>query len=486
LAPEAIIPSVWQPSILFGSTLAFRTTLDAQPLAVALAVTTFSAVLVQYLSAELISTEAAALGLVAASFAALGSANVLTLVTSWAVYDLVEAAGRTAAGDSGRSTIRGLVLTGLSTAFLWGGALVSDGGALTRVWSLIGVNEPHIALWALAGVLRLSTYPFHLSTPDGLSGKAPAVVPLFMGPLIGWGFWLRIVSVNGGTMPTLVWIPTLAAITTVLGGFLAWTSLDRRRVLPWAGVSVTGTILLAAYLSGTAAPAVIVTGGVAWALGSAVLFLDAGSEGEQIWWRLPAWVGVSALIGLPLTLGFVVQAALARQLVQGSHLAWGVAFFLGQLFLLPSLVRLLLPPRPEWPSRRGWSDDVVRGIGLGLPTVLLLLAGVHPQLLSGAVELPSLRTLLATPGLAGWLLWLVTLAVGGLLVWQDRNLRSRVAFLLSAGHDLFRLEWLYDLLAGAAERGLTVLRAADEVIGGAGALLWSLALFLIVLLVLGS
>jgi formate hydrogenlyase subunit 3/multisubunit Na+/H+ antiporter MnhD subunit len=287
-------------------------------------------------------------------------------------------------------------------------------------------------------------------------------------------------------MPGLAWIPTLAAITTVLGGFLAWTSMDRRRVVPWAGVSVTGTILLAACLSGTAAPAVIVTGSVAWALGSTVLFLDASSEEERIWWRLPAWVGVSVLIGLPLTLGFIVQATLAGQLVQGSHLAWGVAFFLGQLFLLPSLARLLLPPRPEWPAGRSWAHDVARGVGLGLPAVLLVVAGIHPPLLSGAIEIPSLGTLFATPGLAGWLLWLVTLAVGGLLAWQDRNLRSRVAFLLSAGHDLLRLEWLYDLFAGAAERGLSILRAADDLIGGAGALLWSLALFLIVLLLLGS
>jgi formate hydrogenlyase subunit 3/multisubunit Na+/H+ antiporter MnhD subunit len=486
LALETIIPSFWRPSVLFGSMLAFQISPDVQPLAVALALVTFSAVLVQCTSTEQIPTEAAALGLVAAGFAALGSANVLTLVTSWAVYDLMETAGRTAAGNSGRSTVRGLVLNGLSTAFLWGGALVSDGGALTRVWSLIDLNEPHIALWAMAGILRLSAYPFHLSTPDELSRKAPAVVPLFMGPLIGWGFWLRIVSVNGGTMPRLAWIPTLAAITIVLGGFLAWTSVDRRRMLPWVGVSVTGTILLAACLSSTAAPAVIVTGSVAWALGSAVLFLDTGSEEKLIWWQLPAWVGALVLIGLPLTLGFVAQATLAGQLVQGSHLEWGVAFFLGQLFLLPSLIRLLLPLRSDGTACQSWAHDVARGVGLGLPALLLIAAGIHPPLLSGAIEIPSLGKLFATPGLAGWLLWLVTLAVGSLLAWQDRNLRSRVAYLLSAGHDLLRLEWLYDLFAGAAERGLTILQATDDLIGGAGAVLWSLVLFLIVLLVLGS
>jgi hypothetical protein len=53
-------------------------------------------------------------------------------------------------------------------------------------------------------------------------------------------------------------------------------------------------------------------------------------------------------------------------------------------------------------------------------------------------------------------------------------------------HDLLRLEWLSEVVVGALDRGLGVLRAADEVIGGAGALLWSLLLFLLILLMWGG
>ena len=90
------------------------------------------------------------------------------------------------------------------------------------------------------------------------------------------------------------------------------------------------------------------------------------------------------------------------------------------------------------------------------------------------------------PGLAGWLLWTVSLAGGGVLAWQERNLRPKIDLWLSAAHDLLRLDWLYDTVLGALGRGLALLRAADELVGGAGALLWSWLLFLVILLVWGS
>ena len=68
------------------------------------------------------------------------------------------------------------------------------------------------------------------------------------------------------------------------------------------------------------------------------------------------------------------------------------------------------------------------------------------------------------------------------MAWQDSNIRPKISLLLTATHDLLRLDWLYEILLSALDRGLSMLRAADEVVGGAGALLWSWLLFLIILL----
>ena len=90
------------------------------------------------------------------------------------------------------------------------------------------------------------------------------------------------------------------------------------------------------------------------------------------------------------------------------------------------------------------------------------------------------------PRLMGWLLWLISLAGGGLLVWQEENLRPQIELWLTAAHDLVCLDWLYELVVDSLDRGLNALRVADELVGGAGTLLWSWLLFLIVLLAWGS
>ena len=118
--------------------------------------------------------------------------------------------------------------------------------------------------------------------------------------------------------------------------------------------------------------------------------------------------------------------------------------------------------------------------------MLLILTILSPSLLADDVLVPSLSPLFAMPGLTGWLLLAVSLASGGVLAWQEKNLRPKIQLFLSAAHDLLRLEWLYDAVAGALDRGLSMLQAAGEVVGGAGALLWSWLLFFLLLLVWGG
>jgi hypothetical protein len=120
-----------------------------------------------------------------------------------------------------------------------------------------------------------------------------------------------------------------------------------------------------------------------------------------------------------------------------------------------------------------------------MPALLLVLAGLSPLLLAGTAQAPSLGQLFTLPGWAGWLLWVGALAGGGALAWQEGAIRSRIELVLGAIHDLLGLEWFYRAIVGALERGLGVLRAVSEVVGGRGALLWSWLLFLLLLLVWG-
>lgn len=263
--------------------------------------------------------------------------------------------------------------------------------------------------------------------------------------------------------------------------------------------------MLAAGLAGEGAAAIITAGGVAWALEVAILFLKPDLlkpnlsddlQREALWWSIPSLVGALALVGMPLTLGFVTESHLIGGLTQEGNLAWWGAFLIGYVFLVPSLARWLLPSPNQLTTLLDHREPTVahedlarvlsRAVGLGLPALLLIVAGLYPPLLIGGALAPTLGSLFAMPGLMGWLLWVVSLVGGGVLAWQEGFLRPRIGLLLSAMHDLLRLEWLYDVVLGALDRGLDVVRAADEVVGGAGALLWSWLLFLLFLLVWGG
>lgn len=483
-----LVPSLWQPSLLFGAVLTLEADVAVQPLALALALVTSSTTLVQLGRGGEVSSprlSATLLTLLAAGFFALWAANALTMIISWAIYDALRTIGYVAAGGSARTAIRSLVCGGLATLFLWGGALFLKGGAGSELWSLMTLSGVPLTLWTVAGILRLWVYPFHLSIPDDLGAAPSLTAPLLMCPVVGWGLWLRLVQANGGSMPNTTGLLIIAGATLALGGFLAWSSRSPRRSLPWLGMASTGTVLLAARLAGESAVVVVVAGGVAWALGVALLSLSDGLQREAPWWSLPALVGALALAGTPLTLGFVTGGTLTGGLSRGGLVGWGITFFVGCLFLVPSLGRyLLLSPSHPLPARH-WLL-AARGVGLGLPAFVLIVAGLHPPTLIGAVQAPSLGVLLKMPGLTGWLLWLAALAGGGVLAWQEGNLRPRIRLLLSAAYDLLRLEWLYDALLGAVDRGLSALRVADEVVGGAGALLWSLLLVLLIFLVWGQ
>lgn len=483
-----VVISLWQPSLLFGAALVLKTDVIMQPLALVLALITCSAILVGLGRTEGPHPRLAAtlLALLSAGLAALWAANLLTMIVIWAIYDLLHAAGRIAAGGSGRTAVRSLILGCLATLALWSGVLLANGGAGSELWSLVALSGAPLTLWVVAGLLRLWVYPLHLSTPDDLGAAQSLAAPLLLGPVIGWGLWLRLVQANGGSIPGNTWVSIVAAATLAVGGFLAWSCESPRRMLPWIGMGVSGAVLLTAGLAGDSAITVIAADSVAWALGLAVLLLSDGLQREALWWNIPPLVGALALMGVVLTLGFVADEVLIGGLTKGGSPGGGGAFFVGYLFLVPSLVRwLLLRPSSPFPRKEGgWGiRSVARVVGLGVPALLLILAILPPSLLTDDVLVPSLSPLFATPGLTGWLLLAVSLAGGGVLAWQERNLRPKIQLFLSAAHDLLRLEWLYDAVAGALDRGLSMLRAAGEVVGGAGALLWSWLLFFLLLLV---
>ena len=243
--------------------------------------------------------------------------------------------------------------------------------------------------------------------------------------------------------------------------------------------------MLAAGIAPDSATTVIAAGGVAWVLGSTLLLLREGFHREALWWSIPSLIGMLTVLGLPLTPGFVTGATLVAGLAEASAGWWGSAFYVGNVLLVSALVRGVLSSPPEPATDQRWFA-LVRRVWLFLLALLLVIASLLPSILFHSNLAPRLGPVFAIPALSGWLLWATSVATGATVAWLDASLRRNIDPFLHAAHDLLRLDWIYDLLKGALKRGLRIIQATEEIVGGAGAILWSLLLFLLIALLWGN
>ena len=488
--PVTVVLPSWRPFWLFNAVLTWQASDVMQPLIWSLVAATASAILVASGSVEKASPLLAAtsLGLLTFAMGSLWAANLLTLMVSWAIYDFLTALGHIAAGGSGRAVIRDWGFNSFATLFLWSGALLSDDVGSGEQWASMKLDEVQVTVWIVTVLLRLSLYPLHLSSPGEYVSSSPLRSTLFLSPIIGWGFLIRLVQANGGSVPGGSWLVTPAAVSLALGGFMAWSARSSRGMRAWVGMGVNGAVLLTAVLAdNNTALSLITAGCVTWMLGGTVLFLGEGLNlgagfRPTILWGLPATIGALALAGAPPTMGFLAEVTLLETLVAKARWSWIIAFLVGQTFLGAVVIRRLFSNKSSGTEVSPWGHNVARGVGLAAPALLLIVVGLYPRLLIRDGLVSSMGTLLTKQGSMGWLLWGLPLIGGAFLAWQDEKVQSVVGLWRHALHDLLRLEWLYEALAGAFERGMGMFRTLDEVLGGAGALLWSWILFLIFLL----
>jgi hypothetical protein len=479
------ILSLWQPTALLRSVLAVQADPTTLPLAAILIGVTLSALLVAEGRGASYSsrTMRPLLGAIAAGTLALVSANVLTMLIGWIMYDAFSTIARIFSRTPNRGVISGLVVAFVSATLLWAGGICGGSGTDLGLWDLMEPATWQLPLWTMAAALRLGLYPLSTLNPVMKNRVDPVDVPDLMNSCIGWGLWLRILSITEGTAPQFTWLNILALVTLGMGSFLAWSSRSPSQAVAWLPLGGTGAILLASSLASRYAIAIVLTGSSAILLGTALIALGQGIRREAWWWSAPSVIGGCLLAMLPLSSGFMATAYLLDDVAQQNDIWWGLAFVMHEVFLIPSLIHLLQIPPYSLPSQRRAVG--IWAAGLGILVLAALLTGFWPSLMVGAGQVPSWGDIVTLPGLTGWLLWLVAAGIGGVLAWQNRKVRGRLELLLSATHDLFRLDWLFNVIVGAVGRGIGVLKVTDETITGTGALFWSILLVLIVVLAQG-
>ena len=262
-----------------------------------------------------------------------------------------------------------------------------------------------IALLGMGLLFKVGAAPFHMWTPDVYQG-APTPITGFMAAatkIAAFGALVRVLDV-GLLGAADVWRPVIeivAILTMVVGGILALTQRDIKRMLAYSAILNAGYIIIALAATTTAGLASILfylpVYGIAIVGAFAVVTLvrDAGGEATD----LSRWAGLGksapipaallsifllAFAGIPFTSVFVgkfavFQAALAAgapQLVIVAVLASALAAF---FYLRVVVVMFFSDPLPDGPTIANPSVAVKTALAVAaLATVAM---GIAPAVL---------------------------------------------------------------------------------------------------------
>ncbi len=459
--PRPFLLSLWQPLSLFGTFPVLLADRAVWPLALAWAAAAAGSALVQMGRPQLPRSAigAAVLAMLTFGLGALWGENLLTVLLAWAGFDLAWGIGMASAGLPGERVAWGVGSGVTATALLWISALSLEKAGSGLSWSLMtpaGLGETFLLLAAL---VRLGIYPFHFAVPTEMRRGRPMTVVLLLEPLLAWGLLARMSLQAGISIPGGVALEVLAAATFVIGGFLAWASAGPDQRLIWVGMAAAGGVLWTGLRAGHAAGAAWTAGGTAWALGLTLLYLGRGWERTAPVWTAASALGGLALLTAPLTSGGILSPPDGPM---------AILFPLGQALLTAAVVKeIRRPATQEEPV--GLLPTIAQGAGLAIPAIALVLAwGAAPK---------------ASPTPVGWGAWVAgTLLGGGLTVLESRLARARRRPLQAIAEAL-RPEWAGRLLVYSLGRLTNFLDAVADVAEGPGAVLWALATFLLILVV---
>ncbi len=459
--PRPFLLSLWQPLSLFGTFPVLMADRAVWPLALAWAGAVAGSALVQMGRPQIVRAAigAAVLAMLTFGLGALWGENLLTVLLAWAGFDLAWGIGMASAGLPGERVAWGVGGGVVATALLWMGALLLEKAGSGPSWPLMTADGWGGVFLLLAALVRLGVYPFHFTVPAEMRRGRPLAIALLLEPLLAWGLLTRMSWQAGISIPGGVMLEALAAATFVVGGFLAWAVTDPDQRTIWVGMAAAGSVLWAGVHAGRAAGAAWTAGGAAWIPGLTLLYLGRG------WGRTaPVWTATSVLGGLAL---------LAAPLASGGILSppdglMAILFPLGQALLTAAVAKEVRRQMAQ-EERVGLLSAIAQVAGLAILFIALVLAwGAAPKV---------------APTPAGWGTWVAgTLLGGGLLALEFLRPQARYRSLQAIAEAL-RPEWAGRLLVNSLGRLTGFLDTVADVAEGPGAVLWALATFLLILVV---
>jgi formate hydrogenlyase subunit 3/multisubunit Na+/H+ antiporter MnhD subunit len=481
--------SDWAPDSLLPTALILEVDVLAWLFALATMTLTLAALLTGVVrpGGRRIMGRAAMLGLTLASLIAYFSDNLIARLLAWAGLDLVYFVSLVlmARGEHlPQQAALSLAVNSAGTLLMLVAAiLIGRSGAPLTLRDALLTPGPALLI-AVAAILRLGLFPVHLSLPtdahtrQGL-GTLLRLIPA--GVALETVARLAVFDSAGPLRPVLTVFGVAAAL---VGALQLWNNLDVRQGLVYVVIAQSGVALLAG-LWGTAPAALPLAGQtLALILGGGLIYLSNGFDEQRPWLTLFPGLGAATLVGAPLTIGFVSLNGLYAGLLQGGTGLWAVLTLvcLAQILLTAGLLRTIF-----WPGEPVEASPLLRAgyfVGLTLLAVFVAFTAVLIGVLGSRLGAPQ----------GGWFgfespssqvsLGLVALtAAAGVGLWRFEQLtRASTESVAGLIVSLLRLEWLYRLLWNAVRLLSSAVNLIGDVLEGEGALLWTLAIILAVVL----
>ncbi len=487
--PVGATLSDWAPDSLLPTALMLEVDVLAWLFALATVTLTLAALLTGLVrpGGRRIISRGAMLALTLVGLIAYFSDNLITRLLAWAGLDLVYflALALLARGERlPQQAALSLSVNSVGTLLMLVAAiLIGRSGAPLTLRDALLTPGPALLI-TVAAILRLGLFPLHLSLPvdanirQGL-GTLLRLIPA--GVALETVARLAVFDSAGPLRPMLT---IFGVAATLVGALQLWNTADVRQGLVYVVIAQSGVALLAGLwgVSPTALPLAGQT--LALILGGGLIYLSKDFDEQHRWLALFPALGAATLMGLPFTIGFVSLNGLYAGLLQGGPGLWMVLALvcLGQALLAAGLLRAVF-----WPGEPVETTPLLRAgymAGLSLLAVFVVFTAVLIGVLGSRLGAPD----------GGWFgfsgpsslasLGLVALtAAAGVGVWRFEQLtRASTESVAGLIVSLLRLEWLYRLMWSAVRLLSSAINLVGEVLEGEGALLWTLAIVLAVVL----
>ena len=332
----------------------------------------------------------------------------LLLIALWGGPDR-----RAAAGKFFIYTFAGSIFTLIALIYLGSKAGTFEIGAMTAAAQNTVLVSTAARFWVglalLVGFLvKTPVFPLHTWQPVTYSESPNAVTVVLAAIMSKLGTYglLRLTlpmgfvgaTIGSGHIDTLHWVITLALISIVYGGLIAWVQKDMARLMAYSSLSHLGLCVLAIFAFSTLSLQGAVAYMLAHTLATAAIFLIIGmitirtgtrdmTQISGLFKSMPVLctllvLFVMASIGLPITSGFIGEFLSLQGVMNGMGLATtaiaAIGMILGAIYMLNMVAKIGFGPQTA-PEGAALSDATFRDLVVLLPiAAAVLLLGIMP------------------------------------------------------------------------------------------------------------